>query len=57
MAAYFARRFREAAAGLRAAAEARPRDKAAQLMAQLADNFSVYPLLEDWAGVSMPSYK
>lgn len=51
LAAYFARQFAEAALGFRAVAEARPGDKAAQVMAQRAEDLGGYPTPADWTGV------
>jgi adenylate cyclase len=57
LAAYFARRFDEATAGFRAAAEARPEDKAAAVMAHRAGDLSGYPPPADWTGVFVSSSK
>ena len=57
LAAYFARRFEEAARGFRAAAEARPGDKAAVVMARRADDLIGYPPPPDWNGVFVSSSK
>jgi len=51
LAAYFARRFDEAAAGFHAAAKARPGDKAAQAMAWRAEQFAIYQPPPEWDGV------
>jgi adenylate cyclase len=57
LASYFARRFDEAAEGFRAAAEARPGDEAAAVMARRADNLAGYPPQAEWAGVFVSSSK
>jgi adenylate cyclase len=57
LAAYFARRFDEAAAAFREAAALRPDDKAAAVMARRADDLSGYPPPADWTGVFVSSNK
>jgi adenylate cyclase len=57
LAAYFARRFDDAAAGFRATDAARPSDKAASVMAQRAEDLSTYPPPPDWTGVYASSSK
>ncbi|SRR5579884_3667224 len=57
LAAYYARRFDDAAAGFRAAADAWPGDKAAAVMARRADDLSGYPPPADWTGVFVSTSK
>src|SRR5262249_27248348 len=51
LAAYFARRFPEAVAGFRAAADARPNDRAALAMATRAATLALEPPPPDWDGI------
>jgi class 3 adenylate cyclase len=55
--AYFARRFGEAVVGFRAAGEARPDDKAANVLAQRAGDLSTYAPPPDWSGIYVSSSK
>lgn len=57
LAAYFARRFAEAAVGFRAAAAARPGDKAAPLMALRADDLARDPPPPEWDGIHVQTSK
>jgi adenylate cyclase len=57
LAAYFARRFDEAAAGFWAVAEARPGDKAAEMMARRAEQLASYQPPPEWDGVYVSSSK
>jgi adenylate cyclase len=55
--AYFAQRFAEAMAGFGAAAELRPTDRAAPLMAQRAGNLQAYSPGPNWDGVYVATTK
>jgi adenylate cyclase len=57
LAAYFARRFADAAVGFRAAAAARPGDKAAPLMALRADDLAHDPPPAEWDGIHVQTSK
>jgi hypothetical protein len=57
LAAYFARDFRAARAGFRAAAALRPDDRAAPLMAARAARLQADPLGPDWDGVYVATTK
>jgi adenylate cyclase len=57
LAAYFARRFDEAAAGFHAAAQVRPDDKAAAMMARRAEQLAAYQPPPEWDGVYVSSSK
>jgi adenylate cyclase len=57
LAAYFARRFDEAAVIFREALELRPGDKAAIYMAGRADDLAGYPPPPDWTGVFVSTSK
>ena len=57
LAAYFAGRFAEAAAGFRRAAAARPDDKASAVMMTRAEQLSGGPLAVDWDGVYVATNK
>jgi hypothetical protein len=57
LAAYFARRFDEAAAGFHAAARARPGDKAAEAMAWRAEQLAIDQPPPEWDGVYVSSSK
>jgi adenylate cyclase len=57
LAAYFARRFADAAVGFRAAAAARPTDKAAPLMALRADDLARDPPPPAWDGIHVQTSK
>jgi adenylate cyclase len=57
LAAYFARRFDEAAAGFGAAARVRPNDNAAETMARRAEQFAIYQPPPEWDGVYVSSSK
>ncbi len=57
LSAYFVRRFDEAAAGFRAAAEVRPNDKAAAMMAQRAEQLASYHPPPEWDGVYVSTNK
>jgi adenylate cyclase len=55
--AYFERRFGAAAAGFRAAASARPGDRAAEIMASRAISLEAYPVPLDWDGLYLAASK
>jgi adenylate cyclase len=57
LAAYFARRFEEAAAAFRAAAALRPGDKGAEVMALRAEQLAIYQPSPEWDGVYVSSSK
>ncbi len=57
LAAYFARRFPEAAVGFRAAARLLPGDRAAALMQRRAELLTEYPPPPDWNGVHLQTVK
>ena len=57
LAAYFARRFEEAAAVFRSAADLHPGDKAAEIMAHRSEQLALYQPSPEWDGVYVSSSK